>query len=90
MPIPIKLNNHGLHRKIADAGWYGIFSKEKVEKTYRAFILLDDSHKTVRYYEELGSVEWHAGTNGISTPSIRYNEDFFKGRILFKKSWGAQ
>ena len=79
-----------LEWKIVDAKWYGIFSKEKVEKTYRAFILLDDSRKTARYYEEMGSVEWHVGTNGISAPNVRYEEGFFRGRILFKKSWGVQ
>ncbi len=79
-----------LEWKIADAKWYGIFSKEKVAKTYHAFILLDDNRKTARYYEELGSVEWHIGTSGISKPSVRYREEFFKGRILFKKSYGAQ
>mgnify|MGYP001611086541 CR=1 FL=1 len=79
-----------LEWKIADAKWYGIFSKEKVAKTYHAFILLDDNRKTARYYEELGSVEWHIGTSGISKPRVRYREEFFKGRILFKKSYGAQ
>ena len=79
-----------LEWKIADAKWYGIFSKEKVSKIYRAFILLDENRKTTRYYEELGSIEWHIGTDGISAPSIRYKEEFFKGRILFKKSWGVQ
>ena len=44
--------------KIIDAKWYGIFSKEKVSRTYNALILLDDAKKP-RYYEELGSVEWH-------------------------------
>lgn len=79
-----------LEWKIADAKWYGIFSKEKVEKTYHALILLDDSRKTARYYEELASVEWHVGTNGILKPSVHYKEKFFKGRILFKKSLGVQ
>src|SRR3989344_2524925 len=31
-----------LEWKIVDAKWYEIFSKEKMSKTYRAFILLDD------------------------------------------------
>ena len=79
-----------LEWKIVDAKWYGIFSKEKVEKTYRAFILLDDSRKTARYYEELGSVEWHIGTDGLWKPSIRYSTETRKGRILFQKSWGVQ
>ena len=79
-----------LEWKIVDAKWYGIFSKEKMSKTYRAFILLDDERKTVRYYEELGSVEWHIGTDGLWKPGIRYSAQAWKGRILFQKSWGAQ
>ncbi|MDP3948503.1 MAG: hypothetical protein Q8Q17_00985 [bacterium] len=78
-----------LEWKIVDAKWYGIFSKEKVSKTYRALILLDDARKTARYYEELGSVEWHIGTDGWK-PSIRYSAQAWKGRILFQKSWGVQ
>lgn len=87
---PAKESDFFLEWKIVDAKWYGIFSKEKVEKIYQAFILLDDSRKTARYYEELGSIEWHIGTDGISKPSVHYEEEFFKGRILFKKSWGVQ
>ena len=87
---PAKESDFFLEWKIVDAKWYGVFSKERVEKTYHAFILLDDSRKTARYYEELGSVEWHIGTDGISKPSVYYKEEFFKGRILFKKSWGVQ
>jgi len=79
-----------LEWKIVDAKWYGIFTKEKVSKTYRALILLDDARKTVRYYEELGSVEWHIGTDGLWKPSIRYSAQAWKGRILFQKSWGVQ
>ena len=79
-----------LEWKIVDAKWYGIFSKEKVEKTYRAFILLDDNRKTVRYYEEMCNVEWHIGTDGLLKPSIRYSAQAWKGRILLHKSWGVQ
>lgn len=87
---PSKETGFILEWKIVDAKWYGIFSKEKVSKIYRASILLDENRKTTRYYEELGSIEWHIGTDGISAPSVRYREEFFKGRILFKKSWGVQ
>src|SRR3990167_10023827 len=87
---PAKESDLLLEWKIVDAKWYGIFSKEKMSRTYRAFILLDDARKTVRYYEELGSVEWHIGTDGLWNPSIRYSAQAWKGRILFKKSWGVQ
>lgn len=87
---PAKESDFLLEWKIVDAKWYGIFSKEKISKTYRALILLDNSRKTCRYYEELGSVEWHIGTDGLWKPSIRYSAEVWKGRILFQKSWGVQ
>jgi len=87
---PVKETDFLLEWKIIDAKWYGIFSKEKISRTYSALILLDDARKTVRYYEELGSVEWHIGTDGLWKPGIRYSAQAWKGRILFQKSWGAQ
>src|SRR3989344_7830075 len=39
---PAKETDFLLEWKIVDAKWYGIFSKEKASRTYRAFILLDD------------------------------------------------
>lgn len=85
-----KESDLSLEWKIVDAKWYGIFSKEKISKTYRALILLDDVRKTARYYEELGSVEWHLGTDGLWKPGIKYSAEVRKGRILFQKSWGVQ
>lgn len=87
---PAKESDFLLEWKIVDAKWYGIFSKEKISKTYIALILLDDSRKTCRYYEELGSVEWHIGADGLWKPGIRYSAQAWKGRILFQKSWGVQ
>lgn len=74
-----------LEWKIVDAVWYGIYSKEKLKETYRAFLLADETRHSVRYYEEMGKVEWVAGA-----PKVFYREQFFKGRILFRKSWGVQ
>lgn len=87
---PAKESDLLLEWKIVDAKWYGIFSKEKISKTYRALILLDDVRKTARYYEELGSVQWHLGTDGLWKPGIKYSAEVRKGRVLFQKSWGAQ
>lgn len=76
--------------KIVDAKWYGIFSKERLKKTYRGFILLDEERKTARYCEEMGEVSWHIGTDGLWQPSVKFRAEFLKGRILFQKSWGVQ
>ena len=71
--------------KIVDAKWYGIFAKERLKKTYRAYILLDEERNTTRYWEILANVEWVAGA-----PKIKYQKEFFRGRILWQKSWGVQ
>jgi hypothetical protein len=77
--------------KIVDAKWFAVFARERLQKTYRAFIILDERRRTARYYEEMGTVQWLVGTQGLlSPPKIGYQNQFFKGRILFQKSWGVQ
>ena len=71
--------------KIVDAKWQGIFAKEKISKTYRAFMALDEVKHTVRYSEAIGSVEWVAGA-----PKVHFQSEFFRGRIIFQKSYGVQ
>jgi hypothetical protein len=76
--------------KIADAKWFAVFSKERLRETYRGFLLLDEPRKSVRYCEELGSVRWMAGTDNQIQPVLSYQKQFFRGRILFQKSWEVQ
>jgi len=74
--------------KIVDASWYGILSKSQLSKAYRARLLLDEARHSVRCYEELGSIDWTAGTDGL-TPIVHYRSSFFGGRILFKKEYAV-
>jgi hypothetical protein len=74
--------------KIADAKWFAVLSKERYQEIYRAFLVLDESRYSVRYCEELVSVRWLASADG--PPSFNYQKNFFRGRILFQKSWGVQ
>lgn len=74
--------------KIVDASWYGIFSKSRLSKCYRAQLLLDEERHSVRCFEILGSVSWTVGTRGL-TPSLHYGKNSFSGRILFQKSYGT-
>jgi hypothetical protein len=76
--------------KIADAKWFAVFSKERLKETYRGFLLLDESRKSVRYCEELVSVRWMGGIDSHAQPSLSYQKQFFRGRILFQKSWEVQ
>lgn len=74
--------------KIADATWYGIFNKSGLRKIYKALLMLDEARHTVRCFEVLGTVEWMAGTAGL-TPVAHYSKSRFGGRILFQKSYGV-
>ncbi len=74
--------------KFVDAKWYGLFNKNGLKSAYRARLLLDEERHSVRCFEELGSVSWSAGVNGI-IPSVHFQNSKFGGRILFQKSWGA-
>lgn len=74
--------------KIVDASWYGIFSKSRLSKAYRARLLLDEERHSVRCFETLGSVSWTAGTCGL-TPVVHYSRSSFAGRILLQKSFGV-
>lgn len=76
--------------KIVDATWYAIFSKERLSKTYRAYLLLDESRKAARYCEETGSVRWLVGADGSLNPVAAFQKTYFRGRILFQKSWEVQ
>jgi hypothetical protein len=71
--------------KIVDARWLGIFAKEKIRKTYRACMALDEAKHTVRYWEAIDNVEWVAGA-----PKIHYQKEFFRGKIIYQKSYGVQ
>jgi hypothetical protein len=72
--------------KIVDAQWYGIFNKSGLKRSYRALLQVDESRHTVRCYEELGSVSWTAGLQGI-IPEVSYQKSFFGGRILYSKEY---
>ncbi len=74
--------------KIANATWYGIFSKNKLKTAYRAFLLLDELRHSVRCYEEYRSVRWSVGTSGLE-PVVHYQKSFFGGRLLLKKTHGV-
>jgi hypothetical protein len=88
LPYQIKLSETSdleITWKIVDAKWQGIFAKEKINKTYRAYMALDEANHTVRYWEALGNVEWVAGA-----PKVHFQREFFRGKIISQKSYGVQ
>jgi hypothetical protein len=92
LPYEIKLSDETdliLEWKIADAKWFSLFAQERLKTTYRAFFVLDQRRSSVRYCEEIIRVQWMAGTSGLQ-PKLTYKSQFFRGRVLFQKSWGVQ
>ena len=74
--------------KVVDAKWYGVFSKNRLREVYRIIMLLDESRRSVRFFEDLGKLEWSVGTAGLK-PMVHYSSSFFRGRVLFKKEMGV-
>jgi hypothetical protein len=72
--------------KIVDAEWYGIFNKNGLKESYRAFLLADETRHAVRCYEELGTIAWIIGLEG-PIPVVRYTKSFFHGRILYSREY---
>jgi hypothetical protein len=71
--------------KIADAKWLGIFTKERIKTAYRAYIYLDESKHSVRFWQAIDNVEWVAGA-----PKVHFQKEFFRGKIISQKSYGVQ
>lgn len=75
---------------IVDAKWYAIFAKERLSKSYHAYLILDESRKAARYCEETGTIRWMVGADGSLNPVATFQKAYFRGRILFQKSWEVQ
>lgn len=93
LPYSIKSVNETdmeIEWKIADARWLAIFGKSRLKKTYRAFLVMDDIRRSVRYCEEIATVKWTTGLNNSFQPSVGYESQFFRGRVLYQKSWETE
>lgn len=72
-----------VEQRIVDVKYYGGASEEKLKKTYRAKIWLDDIQKQVTYQEILKDKTISMGI--LPTPKLEIEKTFFKGKVLFKK-----
>ncbi len=71
--------------KLTDARWWGVFSRNRLRKTYRAIVALDEAKHELRIVDESASVRWVVGANGPS-PTLAWEGSFFRGVILFERS----
>ena len=78
-----------IETKIIDAEYDGDSGREKIDKTYRAYILLDESTQEAKYYEEI--IESSQGFNaGVSSGNISFgtSKSFFKDTTFGHKEFG--
>jgi hypothetical protein len=78
-----------LERKIIDIEYDGDSGREKIDNTYRAYILLDDSALEAKYNEEI--TDSSQGINaGVSSGNISFgtSKSFFKGKTFGHKEFG--
>ena len=78
-----------IETKIIDIEYEGDSGREKIDKTYRACILLDEFTEEAKYYEEIA--ESSQGFNaGVSSGNISFgtSKSFFKGNAFDHKEFG--
>lgn len=78
-----------IETKIIDTEYNGDSGREKIDKTYRAYILLDESTQEAKYYEEI--IESSQGFNaGVSSGNISFgsSKSFFKDNTIGHKEFG--
>ena len=78
-----------IETKIIDTEYNGDSGREKIDKTYRAYILLDESTQEAKYYEEI--IESSQGFNaGVSSGNISFgtSKSFFKDNTIGYKEFG--
>ena len=78
-----------VERKIVDASEYGITGVDKLKKSYKAFLLLDEQKHEAKYNEEMAETSASASGTGFSG-----EKTFFRGKVIgskqFGKEWGAK
>src|SRR5919112_65558 len=78
-----------LERKIIDIEYDGDSGREKIDNTYRAYILLDDSALEAKYNEEI--TDSSQGINaGVSSGNISFgtSKSLFKDKTFGHKEFG--
>jgi hypothetical protein len=92
-----------IEKKIVDAAYGKVAGAEKIKKTYRAYILFEESTHEAKYNEELSessdNVDFNSSSRndndaGIGTMSFGTSKKLFRGRMLahkeMQKTWGIK
>jgi len=75
-----------LEQRIVDAKYYGIASEEKLKKTYRARVWLDEAQREVKYQAILADESRSIGV--FPAPKLELEKSVIRGKVLFKKEKG--
>jgi hypothetical protein len=82
-----------IERKIVDAEYYKLVGKEKILKTYGAYMLLDEATREARYNEQLEDASSGLGVN-LANGNVGFgaSKSMFRGKVFglkeSGKAWG--
>lgn len=92
-----------VQKEIVEAAYSKVAGAEKITKTYRAYILFDESSHEAKYNEELSESSANANfdtsarsndTAGMGTMSFGTSKKFFRGKMFvhkeIRKTWGGE
>ena len=92
-----------IEKKIVDAAYGKVAGAERIKKTYRAYILFDESTREAKYNEELSessdNVDFDSSSKtendtGIGNMSFGTSKKLFRGRMLahkeMQKTWNIK
>jgi hypothetical protein len=78
-----------IDHKIVDAEYYKLVGKEKILKTYRAYLLFDQATREAKYNEELTEESGDMGVNlGSGTVGFGASKKMFRGKVIGMKESG--
>lgn len=78
-----------IERKIVDAEYYKLVGKEKILKTYGAYLLLDEAKHEARYNEQLIDASSDMGAN-VANGDFEFgtSKKMFRGKVIGLKESG--
>ena len=76
-----------IDREIVNADYYKVPGEEKIKKTYRAYILLDESTQEAKYNEEINETSSNLSADS-GRISFGTSKSFFKGKTFGTKEFG--
>ena len=79
-----------VERKIVDASGFGIAGIDKLEKSYKAYLILDEEAHEARYNEEMTESGRELNISLEGGAGVSTEKKFFRGKVIGDKEFGKE